>query len=155
MAAESGVAKTTSYRRYADREAVLRAALADAIGHPDATVAATPRERAREALDQTWRQMTEVLGAGGLAAIIGDTDPRFTELFRSVLHPYRQALVDLIRADMGAGDLRPDLHPDAVASVLVGAYLGELVRRGRVDPGFSETCVDLIWAAIAAKPVGR
>jgi AcrR family transcriptional regulator len=150
VAAESGVAKTTIYRRYADREAVLRTALDAAIGTPGEPPGTTPRERIQWALDQAWHQMAEVLGRGGLSAILQDADPRFTDLFRSVLSPYSDALVDLMRSDMDAGKLRPDLHPDTVVSLLIGAYLGELVRRGRVDPGFSESLLDLMWVAMTA-----
>ncbi|PVG81465.1 TetR family transcriptional regulator [Nocardioides gansuensis] len=149
VAAESGVAKTTIYRRYADREAVLRAALEVAISAPEEPLGNTPREKIRWALDQTWHQMAEVLGRGGVSAIVGNTQPGFTKLFRSVLTPYTGALVDLIRADMAAGELRRDLDPDTVVSLLIGAYLGELVRRGRVDKGFSERCVDLMWVAMS------
>ena len=148
VAQRSGVAKTTIYRRHADRESVLRAALAAAIVPPDAPVGVTPRERIRWALDQTWGQMTDVLGRGGLAAILRDDDARFTGLFRSVLDPYADALVELIRADVATGDLRSDLEADTVVSMLVGAYLGELVRRGRVDEDFSSRCVDLMWVAM-------
>src|SRR5688500_7888301 len=52
VAAGSGVAKTTIYRRYADREAVLRAALGEAIGAPGEPPGTTPRERIEWALDQ-------------------------------------------------------------------------------------------------------
>jgi AcrR family transcriptional regulator len=152
VATESGVAKTTIYRRYADREAVLRAALTAAISAPVEPLGDAPREKIRWALDQTWRQMSEVLGRGGVSAILGNTQPSFTRLFRGVLTPYADALVDLIRADMASGELRSDLDPDAVVSLLVGAYLGELLRRGRVARGFSKTCVDLIWVAMSAGP---
>lgn len=152
VAAESGVAKTTIYRRYADREAVLRAALTAAISAPVEPLGDAPREKIRWALDQTWRQMSEVLGRGGVSAILGNAQPSFTRLFRGVLTPYADALVDLIRADMAAGELRGDLDPDAVVSLLVGAYLGELLRRGRVAKDFSKTCVDLIWVAMRAEP---
>ena len=155
VAAESGVAKTTIYRRHADRESVLRAALAAAIVPPDAPVGDTPRERIRWALDQTWGQMTDVLGRGGLAAILRDDDARFTGLFRSVLDPYADALVELIRADVATGDLRSDLEADTVVSMLVGAYLGELVRRGRVDEDFSSRCVDLMWVAMTSTAPSR
>jgi AcrR family transcriptional regulator len=148
VAAESGVAKTTIYRRFADRDALLRAALTAAIGRPGDPSGNAPRERIRWALDQMWHQMAEVLGRGGLAAILGNSDPRFTELFRSVLTPYNDALADLIRADVAAGVLRPDLDADTMVSVLTGAYLGELVRRGRVDQGFSDRCLDLMWVAM-------
>jgi hypothetical protein len=91
--------------------------------------------------------MSEVLGRGGVSAIVQNTQPAFTRLFRSVLTPYADALVDLIRGDMAVGELRRDLDPDTVVSLLIGAYLGELVRRGRVDQGFSEKCVDLMWGS--------
>lgn len=150
VATESGAAKTTIYRRYKDREAVLRAALAAAISPPVEPLGDSPREKIRWALDQTWHQMSEVLGRGGVSAILGNTQPSFTRLFRSVLTPYTDALVDLIRADMAAGELRRDLDPEVVVSLLVGAYMGELVRRGRVGKAFSETCVDLLWLAMTA-----
>jgi AcrR family transcriptional regulator len=153
VAAQSGVAKTTIYRRYADREAVLRAALKAAIVPPEEPIGDTAREKIRWALDQAWHQMAEVLGRGGVSAILGNTDPRFTALFRRVLTPYTSALVDLIRSDMAAGELRRDLDPDTVVSLLIGAYMGELVRRGRVGKGFIGKCVDLMWVAMSAERV--
>lgn len=148
IAAESGVAKTTIYRRHADREAVLRAALEAVMTPPREAPGDTPREKIRWALDAAWRQTAELLGRGGLSALVAGTRPQFSDLFRSVLTPYTDALADLIRADAAAGTLRPDLDVDAVVSLLFGAYLGELVRRGQVSEGFSERCVDLIWAAL-------
>jgi AcrR family transcriptional regulator len=148
VAAESGVAKTTIYRRHPDREAVLRSAFRAAITPPAQPVGETPRERVGWALDETWRQMSDLLGRGGLAAVLGNTNPAFTRLFRSVLTPYGDALVRLMRADLSAGELRAGIDPDAVVSLLIGAYLGELVRRGRVETSFREACVDLLWAAI-------
>ena len=148
VSAESGVAKTTIYRRYADREAVLRAALVEAIVPPDRPAGDTPRERIRWALGQAWHQMSDVLGPGGLATILRGDDPQFSELFRGVLTPYTDALVDLIRSDVAAGALRRELEPDTAVSVLIGAYLGELVRRGAVADDFIDRCVDLMWAAM-------
>jgi AcrR family transcriptional regulator len=148
VAAESGVAKTTIYRRHPDREAVLRSAFSAAITPPTQPVGETPRERIRWAMDETWRQMSDLLGRGGLAAILGNTNPAFTRLFRSVLTPYGDALVRLMRADVAAGELRGGIDPDAVVSLLIGAYLGELVRRGSVEESFQESCADLVWAAI-------
>ncbi|RYB90626.1 TetR/AcrR family transcriptional regulator [Nocardioides glacieisoli] len=148
VAAASGVAKTTIYRRYSDREDVLRAALSAVIVPPENPVGETPRDRIRWALDQTWHQMSDVLGPGGLATILREDDPQFSELFRGVLTPYTDALVELIRSDIAAGALRPGLEPDTVVSLLIGAYVGELVRRGAVADGFIDRCVDLMWAAM-------
>ena len=75
---------------------------------------------------------------------------RFTDLFRSILVPYTDALIALIRADVAAAKLRPDLDADAAVSLMVGAYLGELVRRGTVDADFTDKCIHLMWIAMTA-----
>lgn len=150
VADSSGVAKTTIYRRYADRHELLRAALEDAIGTPGQPPDADPGEKIRWALNQTWQQMSDVLGPGGLAAIVGDTDHRFTEGFRGILVPYADALVALIHEDIAAGKLRPDLDADAAVSLMVGAYLGELLRRGTVGPEFADECIRLMLRAMSA-----
>ena len=133
VAARAGIAKTSIYRRHANRGELLTAVLQVAIGTPE-----VPREGRREkiriALDQAWRQMTDTLGPGGLAAIVGNSDPEFTELFRAALRPYDKALVARIRGDARAGRLRRDLDADGVVSLMFGAYLGQLVRHGRVRP---------------------
>ncbi len=155
VAESAGVAKTTIYRRYADRQVLLRAALSSVIGDPGEPPGSDPRQKLRWALDQTWHQMADVLGPGGLAAVVGGADPAFSAGFHQVLSPYTEALVSLIRADIAAGDLRQDLDADASVSLLVGAYLGELVRRGRVDDGFAERCVELMWVAMTGgSPAG-
>ncbi len=115
----------------------------------------SPRERIRWALDAAWRQSSEVLGRGGLSALVADARPHFSALFRSVLTPYTDAIADLIRADVAAGTLRPDVDVDAVVSLLFGAYLGELVRRGQVGRDFGERCVDLMWAALVREDGGE
>jgi hypothetical protein len=60
----------------------------------------------------------------------------------------RRNAVSLIRAGIAAGDVRQDLDADASVSLLVEGYLGELVRRGRVDDGFAERCVELMRVAV-------
>ena len=92
--------------------------------------------------------MSEVLGRGGVSAILSNSHPRFTTLSRTALTPYTNALIELIRADMAAGTLRRDLDPDTVVSLLFGAFPGELARHSRVDEGFTERCVDLMWVAM-------
>ena len=99
--------------------------------------------------------MADILGPGGLAAIVGNSDPEFTDLFRAALQPYDEALVARIREDMEAGLLRPDLDPDAVVSLLLGAYLGELVRRGRVDPGWLDRSLEMIWTTLLPPRAAR
>lgn len=145
VAATSGVAKTSIYRRYSNRSELLRAVLSTAIGLPDVAEDGEVRDKIRAALEQAWRQMAVVLGPGGLAAIVGDTDPEFTGLFRAALQPYVDVLVRRIRDDVDAGLLRAGLDAEGVVSLMVGAYLGELVRRGEVAPEWLDRTLELLW----------
>ncbi len=148
VAAAAGVAKTTVYRRHANRAELLTTVLRNAIGTPELPPEGTARDKIRFSLQQAWRQMGDILGPGGLAAIVADSDPEFTELFRAALRPYDETLVARIRQDADTGLLRRDVDADGVVSLLLGAYLGELVRRGRVDPDWLDRCLDMIWATL-------
>lgn len=150
VAARAGIAKTSIYRRHANRGELVTAVLTVAIGTPEVPREGTVREKIRIALDQAWRQMTDVLGPGGLAAIVGNSDPEFTGLFRAALRPYDKALVARIRGDARAGRLRRDLDADGVVSLMFGAYLGELVRRGRVTSGWLDRSMEMIWLVMVS-----
>ncbi|WP_416957542.1 TetR/AcrR family transcriptional regulator [Nocardioides sp. T5] len=149
VAATSGVAKTSIYRRHANRAELLTAVLRAAIGLPDVPEDGEVRDKIRAALEQAWHQMGVVLGRGGLAAIVGDSDPEFTGLFRAALEPYVDLLVRRISDDVAAGLLRDDLDAEGVVSLMVGAYLGELVRRGEVAPEWLDRTLELLWLLMA------
>ena len=149
VAARSGVAKTSIYRRHANRAALLRAVLESAIGVPEVPREGTVRDKVRFALGQAWHQMGDVLGPGGLAALVGGADPEFTEVFRAALRPYDESLVTRIRGDVEAGRLRADLDADGIVSVMIGAYLGELVRRGEVGDDWLDRAMEMVWALMA------
>lgn len=152
VARESGIAKTTLYRRHPNRDALLRAVLARAIGAPGEPPGGEVRTRIAWSLRETWGRMGDVLGPGGLAAIVAPREDAATDLVREVLAPYDRALTDLVRQDVDAGLLRPDLDADACVSLFVGAYLGELVRHGRVADDWGARCLDLLWAAMNNTP---
>ncbi|WP_284535979.1 TetR/AcrR family transcriptional regulator [Nocardioides sp. T2.26MG-1] len=150
VAERAGVAKTTVYRRHANRAELLASVLSRAVGDVKALPDGTVRDKIRGALDQVWSHMVDVLGPGGLAAMMTDADPEFTALFRASLRPYEDALVTRIRDDAAAGLLRPDVDADGVVSLFVGAYLGELVRRGRVADDWRDRALEMMWTVLAA-----
>lgn len=149
VAERAGVAKTTVYRRHANRAELLGSVLSRAVGDVKALPDGTVRDKIRGALDQVWSHMVDVLGPGGLAAMMTDADPEFTGLFRASLRPYEDALVTRIRDDAAAGLLRPDVDADGVVSLFVGAYLGELVRRGRVADDWRDRALEMMWNVLA------
>ncbi|MET9310855.1 TetR family transcriptional regulator [Kribbella sp. NPDC003505] len=132
VAARSGVAKTTIYRRYRDRDDLLRAAIGSAVTPPDQPPVEDIRGRLTWALGQVQTILSEVLGRGGIAALLDDREPTFTTLVRDLLTPYTTALAGLIEHDTAAGRLRSDLDADAAVSLMLGTYLGELLRHGTV-----------------------
>ena len=149
VAAESGIAKTTIYRRHANRAELLEAVLSSSVGDPEELPDGTVQDKIRFALQQVWRQMADVLGPGGLGAIVMNVDPDFTRLFRAALAPYEAVLVARIEEDTRAGLLRPDVDADGVVSLFLGAYLGELVRRGDVGEEWLDRCLQMIWGTLA------
>jgi AcrR family transcriptional regulator len=148
VAERSGIAKTTIYRRYSNRDAMLRAAIGSAVTPPSDPPSSGVRDRVAWALSQVHEILGEVLGPGGVAALIEEREPGFAGLVREALDPYNDALVTLINADVAAGGLRPDLDADAVVSLLLGCYLGELLRRGVVADDWLSRYAELIWHAI-------
>jgi AcrR family transcriptional regulator len=148
VAERSGVAKTTIYRRYSNRDAMLRAAIESAVTPPSDPPGADVRDRVTWALGQVREILGEVLGPGGVAALLEDREPGFAGLVREALDPYNDALVALINADVAAGRLRPDLDADAAVSLLMGSYLGELLRRGVIADDWLSRCAELVWHAI-------
>lgn len=149
VTSRSGVAKTTIYRRHSNRSELLTSVLASAVSTPEVPRDGSVRDKIRFALEQVWHQMDDVLGPGGLAALVANSDPEFTDLFRAALRPHVDMLVSRMREDADAGLLRPELDADGVVSLMIGAYLGELVRHGEVEPDWLDRTIEMLWILMA------
>jgi AcrR family transcriptional regulator len=148
VAARSGVAKTSIYRRYRDRDDMIRAAIGSVVTPPDQPPVDDIRGRLAWALGQVRVIMEEVLGRGGVAALFDDRDPTYTTLVHALLTPYTTALAGFIEDDTAAGRLRSDLDADAAVSLILGSYLGEQMRSGTIGDDWILRCVDLLWHAM-------
>ena len=109
VTSRSGVAKTTIYRRHSNRSDLLMSVLANAVGAPEVPRQGSVRDKIRFALEQAWHQMDDVLGPGGLAALVANSDPEFTDLFRAALRPY----VDMLDEPHARGRRRRVAAPRA------------------------------------------
>ena len=150
VAAASGVAKTTIYRRYRDRDEMLTAALASTTtpAPPTHTTELLPilewvTERSRTAID-------DGIGVGGIAAVLTDADPMFTALIRSLLAEHRSNLAEVLRTSPG---LREDLDVEAVLDTIVGAYLAERTRSAEVGARWSHRILHTVWPTLTAAPM--
>ena len=61
---------------------------------------------------------------GNTAAELGPHDPEVAETVRSFFAELEQGLADVLRAGQDAGDIRRDLDPHQMASVVVVTFQG-------------------------------
>lgn len=147
VAAASGVAKTTIYRRYENRDELLREAVrsaATAVGIP---VDLSTKDTLRWVLKHARDTIEDVVGRGTLAAVLANEDPQFTalllEMIRNTTRPFRENL----RERTLVGELPADLDIELAMSVLLGAVVAELIRGRPTDDAWVESVLDLLWPA--------
>jgi AcrR family transcriptional regulator len=126
----SGVARTTIYRRYSDRRALLTAALqpiADRGGPPEGL---TVEEKVTWVLARTEDVLTHGIGPGGVASVLADADPDFSAALRRSLELGLRPILDQIESDISAGVLVDGADADGLLDLVLGSYLAESLRRG-------------------------
>ncbi|HJT94594.1 MAG TPA: helix-turn-helix domain-containing protein [Mycobacterium sp.] len=152
VAAQAGVAKTTIYRRYRDREEMIAAALASLASPPPPPAASSAESVLQWVIEQSFSAIESGIGLGGVAALLTDEDARFTALIRALLVEHRAALAVVVENAAAAGQLRPDLDVDTMLDCIVGAHLAERARSGTVRSGWASRILRALWPAIAASP---
>ncbi|MDV3130354.1 TetR/AcrR family transcriptional regulator [Mycobacterium sp. 21AC1] len=145
---QSGVAKTTLYRRYRDRRELLRAALAP-LGHiSPAKTELSGRERLMWVVRQSIDVVESGIGLGGMAALLTDEDPEFNALFREILTTSRSwGISEFIELAELAGKRERRLHeidPDLVIDMIVGSYIAERARSGQVSRSWASRVVAVL-----------
>jgi AcrR family transcriptional regulator len=153
VAARSGVARGTVYRRFPNREAMLAAAMRDWRGRdPEPLgddVEANLRmhvEESRVILDEpSFRAMVPALAEMQLN---GDSD----DTVRSLVFPQREAMATMYRELAAAGGFRTDIPAEVPNDMLVGALLYRLLYSGRA-PGSEEAqaIVDVVLDGIRVR----
>ncbi|MGU3652479.1 TetR/AcrR family transcriptional regulator [Mycolicibacterium sp. A43C] len=147
--AHSGIAKTTIYRRHQDRRAMLRAALSELMTPPTPPPRADTTDRLHWLVRNAVAAVDGGIGFGGFASLLTDEDPEFSALFREALGSQRAALVvvvDELRAD---GAISADIDPETLIDAVVGAYIAERARTGRVGE-WESRLFDLVSTALRA-----
>ncbi|MGA6207365.1 TetR/AcrR family transcriptional regulator [Nocardia testacea] len=155
VAALSGVAKTTIYRRYSNRGDMLTSSLSS-IAEPEPPPAnATLPAVLRWVVEQSLHVADTSIGAGGVAALLTDDDPEFTTLIRALLVQHRHHLTEALSTAFEATTPRADLDADTVLDMIVGAYLAETARSGGIRDDFGERVLSVIGCAITAGTPNR
>lgn len=144
VAAHAGVARTTVYRRFADRGEMLADALkelADPPGPEDHDVSG--EGRLRWVVEHASAMILEGIGFGGFAALLSNADPAFSATFRSVLQVHRHALAEELQAGVDDGSLRLHSDVETLVDSIVGALLAEYGRTGEIADDWVDRLVGL------------
>ena len=150
VAARSGIAKTTIYRRYRDRRDMLSAALSRVTTPEPLAVQADAPDRLRWLIKEAVKTIEVGIGFGGLAAMLTDEDPDFTKLFRRILAKQRRELEAVIDAGKADGSFRADVDAATLVDAIVGAHIAERARTGRVATGWESRLFELFWPTVRA-----
>jgi AcrR family transcriptional regulator len=151
VAANSGVAKTTIYRRYENRDELLRATVTSASTSVAIPLDLSTKDTLRWVLRHARDTIEHVVGRGTIAAVLANEDPQFTslllEMIRNTTRPFRENL----RERAAAGDVPADLDIELAMSVLLGAVVAELIRGRPTDDAWVESVLDLLWPAFEVR----
>lgn len=145
ISTRSGIARTTIYRRYRDREELLAAALRSVTegGQPDVDLPI--EDKLLWVLTRTEEVLARGIGLGGVASVLGDGDRDFSAALRRALDDGLRPVREQVATDVAAGRLLPSVDPDALLDLVLGSYLAETLRHGSPPrPEWRQRTADLL-----------
>ena len=153
-AARAGVAKTTIYRRWRDKDELALAVVLDMV---EQVVQLPVLGDTRAELLAFVSAAVEVLGSTLMGRVmqglVSDlaTDPDLALAFRERVVSVRDAEVErLVERGIAHGDLRPDSDPEMVHELLIGPVYYRLLLTGQpLDGAFARRTVDAVMRAFA------
>jgi AcrR family transcriptional regulator len=150
VAAASGVAKTTIYRRYENRESLLTAAITSAATTVEFPADLTAQETLRWVLRHARDTIEHVVGRGTVAAVIMNEDPQFTQLLLGMIRATSRPLREDLRVRASAGEIKADVDVELAMSILLGVVVAELIRGRVTDDAWVDSVLALLWPAFEA-----
>ncbi len=160
IAARTGIAKTTIYRRWPNVGAiVMDAFLADVTR----LAAIQTRATARESFTASMRLLAKAY-RGRLGKILrpllgrAQTDENLREAVRTRwVEPRREVAREIVRRAMQSGELRADLDPDVVLDALYGPFYHRLLvpyKNGVISDAFIDALVDTVFNGLEPRGGG-
>ena len=154
VAARAGVAKTTIYRRWRDKDELALAVVLDMV---EQVVQLPELGDTRAELLAFVNAAVEVLGSTLMGRVmqglVSDlaTDPELASAFRERVVSVRDAEVErLVERGIARGTLRADTDPTTVHDLLIGPVYYRLLLTGQpLDSAFARRTVDAVLCAFA------
>lgn len=153
VTAASGVAKTTLYRRYADRDEMLAGvarSVSGSEGHPGLDVGA---ETSREGLENLIRSLQDLftgqVGTTFVGNLLTGSDGFLTVWRERLVEPQMSQLASYFDRGVAVGDFRPDVDYSRVIEFILGGLVVGDALHGGLDPDWSRGTAATLWPAIA------
>ena len=148
VAARAGVGKSTIYRHWPDKLALI----ADAFETFHVQMVPDIADRsARESVELLLRHVAEVVVDSTFSRCIpaliegAERDPRVREFHHSYSAQRRQALIDLIARGIEQGEFRDGLDPELATTALLGVlFYRRLMTADPLDPDGAGDVVELV-----------
>ena len=157
VAARSGVAKTTIYRRWRDKwELALDAVMIDMLPRLDEPVdVGDTRKELLTFINSVVKMLATPPYGQAMQALVSQiaTDPDLARVYREqVVEPRHAELTPVIKRGIARGDLRPDTDVRLIHELLVGPIFYRLLFSGApLDRNLGRRIVDAILAGFALR----
>jgi AcrR family transcriptional regulator len=153
VAEESGIAKTTIYRRYQDRRDLAAAAvgaLLEAHGAFQAPDTGSCRDDIKLVFSALRSaESSPLLSVLGAVLSEGRRDSELLErMWIRAFDPHHRALAAILDRGVERGEVRPDLGIATTIEILVGAVLARLIPGHPVDDDWTESVLRTVWVGI-------
>jgi AcrR family transcriptional regulator len=155
VAARAGVGKSTIYRHWVGKLALVEDAFRTLKAPVQVPEEGTLPERVTGLLEQVACMVEESTYSACMPALIeaAEHDPQVRDLHRRFSAERRAVLVDLLRDAVEKGELPPDTDPELLGDALVGPILlRRLMLFEPLDPAIVPKLVDQL---LPAPPVRR
>ena len=157
VAARSGVAKTTIYRRWRDKwELALDAVMIDMLPRLDEPVdVGDTRKELLTVINSVVKMLATPPYGQAMQALVSQiaTDPDLARVYREqVVEPRHAELTPVIKRGIARGDLRPHTDVRLIHELLVGPIFYRLLFSGApLDRNLGRRIVDAILAGFAPR----
>lgn len=169
---DSGVAKTTIYRRYRNADDLLRQLSAWKLDDADVSEFEISRDGLEAMLRHVIARFDEGIGVKAIGMVLSSDSEFFGHIVEQVVMPAKARLAEYLRRGQALGALRGDLDVDFLFSTMLGSMVANETLGGRMggedspaettEPGESTDSVspsaldwparmaNLIWPTIVA-----
>src|SRR5689334_12559922 len=157
VAARSGVAKTTIYRRWRDKwELALDAVMIDMLPRfANPIDVGDTRKELLTVINSVVKMLATPPYGQAMQALVSQiaTDPDLARVYREqVVEPRQAGLAPVVKRGIARGDLRPDTDVRLIHELLVGPIFYRLLFSGAaLDRNLGRRIVDAILAGFAPR----